>query len=779
MASWNIPALIDKIANDIPAIKDLLTALFKWTSSGTTNAPIGAKRLQSVTGGVQLQEHAGSDAWNSVGKLMHDVDSLDGKHAAAGLTADTIPVRDSSGAVSGDITGNAATASVASSIASGYIVPIANGGTNANSASGARASLGANDAGNINAGTLATSYGGTGRTDGKATDVYVSGYSAGAVSLGQLGHASQKSGVNANTLASSGLYYCTGCTSVLNYPLTEDCFVRVEASGAVVKTVNSAEQTFIYIVQTVTGATSGKTYTRKSIDGGTNWSAWTSSGSLESGDVHIYVSKQGSDANSGSVSSSPVLTIGRMLMIAAGAKTTGRLICHFGAGEWGRFAIDGNLVQTHSIRISNYTDTQVGTTPIVAEGATVPEGTYFEDLTGDSEPPHFNGLSVSNALVTFGNVSADVFSFDNTDAAFDGAVSFCAMTAYRSSIALASHIIRRDNDITAPVFALDDSHLGISCGAGLCKLINEPLNAKFLTCKNKCSIELNSQVNWDGLFAGQKFSFESPVIVYGDAAPEVLPGSAGDGSWFDKNNVHLQNGTSALANVDIKAETGVVTASIKVLNADSPLVNGAASPAVLSVVHNADGSKYATAPTPPNGDKSTKIATTEWTATNSFPAGTKMLFQQSAAPTGWVKVTEAAYNNTALRLVTGNIANRTDKTAFTTWMDAGRTTSSTTQGGTIGNTTATGTVGNKALSVAMLAKHAHTYASGNDNDGGADTLYSGRTIGTQGSKNAGSGSNHNHGFTGTAHGHSFTGSAHSHTLDLGINYIDCIMATKS
>lgn len=40
---------------------------------------------------------------------------------------------------------------------------------------------------------------------------------------------------------------------------------------------------------------------------------------------------------------------------------------------------------------------------------------------------------------------------------------------------------------------------------------------------------------------------------------------------------------------------------------------------------------------------------------SGFPIGTRLLFQQSSAPTGWLKETDAgAYNNRALRLTTSN-----------------------------------------------------------------------------------------------------------------------------
>lgn len=140
--SWSAAvALANKIASDVPAIKTMLDALANMDFTGITNLPENAKRIFSVKGGVQIQKYA-SNAWATVGKLMHDVDTVDGKHAATGTTANTIPVRDSSGKLPGDITGNASTASKASDLADNYVVPVAKGGTEASTAAEARKNLG-------------------------------------------------------------------------------------------------------------------------------------------------------------------------------------------------------------------------------------------------------------------------------------------------------------------------------------------------------------------------------------------------------------------------------------------------------------------------------------------------------------------------------------------------------------------------------------------------------------------------------------------------------------
>ena len=159
--SWGLPKLVSKILEAVPAINYLLNALAKMDYTGTEDVPTGAIRLESVDGGYQLQRYNGT-SWVSVGKLIHDADSVDGKSASTSATANTIPVRNSSGKIAGDITGNAATASSAAALST--TLAIGKGGTGATSASAARSNLGVPPTNHASSGTTyglasATVYG--------------------------------------------------------------------------------------------------------------------------------------------------------------------------------------------------------------------------------------------------------------------------------------------------------------------------------------------------------------------------------------------------------------------------------------------------------------------------------------------------------------------------------------------------------------------------------------------------------------------------------------------
>ena len=184
---------------------------------------------------------------------------------------------------------------------------------------------------------------------------------------------------------------------------------------------------------------------------------------------------------------------------------------------------------------------------------------------------------------------------------------------------------------------------------------------------------------------------------------------------------------------------------------------------------------------------------------DALPTGTKMLFQQTTAPVGWTK--DVANDNKALRIVSGT-AGTGGSVAFTTAFSSQN-------------------VGGTALTTAQLPSHTHTF-SGNTGDAGTHS-HSGSTssdgptgyftvdgrwtnVGGAFSRSGGSGEAfangapyamnqinlngaHTHSITTDAQGahtHSVSGttsgvgsgSTHTHSLNLAVQYVDVIVATK-
>jgi hypothetical protein len=176
--------------------------------------------------------------------------------------------------------------------------------------------------------------------------------------------------------------------------------------------------------------------------------------------------------------------------------------------------------------------------------------------------------------------------------------------------------------------------------------------------------------------------------------------------------------------------------------------------AAFQFTHSANFATSPTAPTPAAADNTAKMATTAFVAAaisaamgavSSFPAGTVMLFYQAAAPTGWTKLT--TQNDKVLRVVSGagGVAGGTN--SFSSVM-------------------AQTVVGNTTLSVAQLPVHNHTVPQstnggvlGNVTGGSANFWYA--YAGT-----------FNSGDTGGA-------GAHNHTINMAIQYIDLILASKN
>jgi hypothetical protein len=145
-----------------------------------------------------------------------------------------------------------------------------------------------------------------------------------------------------------------------------------------------------------------------------------------------------------------------------------------------------------------------------------------------------------------------------------------------------------------------------------------------------------------------------------------------------------------------------------------------------------------------------------------FVAGTLMLFQQTAAPTGWTKQT--THNDKSLRVVSGT-ASSGGTTAFST-VFANQTPTFT---GSIGSLAG----GATTLSTAQMPSHSHSYSQtisiyppgGLTEGNGPNSSQSADTGST------GGGTSHSHSISGTPGG---TNGA----VTLNVQYVDLIIASK-
>ena len=162
-------------------------------------------------------------------------------------------------------------------------------------------------------------------------------------------------------------------------------------------------------------------------------------------------------------------------------------------------------------------------------------------------------------------------------------------------------------------------------------------------------------------------------------------------------------------------------------------------------------------------------ATTQTTAAASeFTSGTLMLFQQTAAPTGWTKQT--THNNKALRVVTGT-ASSGGSVAFTTAF------ASQTPTGSVSITSVSGSAGATTLTTPQIPSHTHLAGSvqavQTTKPGSGANVRNATNTGPATSSTGGGGS-HTHPFSFSSGSGTFTGSA----INLAVQYVDLIIASK-
>ena len=166
---------------------------------------------------------------------------------------------------------------------------------------------------------------------------------------------------------------------------------------------------------------------------------------------------------------------------------------------------------------------------------------------------------------------------------------------------------------------------------------------------------------------------------------------------------------------------------------------------------------------------------TTWTsgAAAAFDSGTLMLFQQTAAPTGWTKQT--THNNKALRVVSGT-ASSGGSVAFTTAL------ASQTPTGSVSISAISGSAGATTLSSPQIPSHSHSVPGPWDGSPGITPTQSYRKSpnavsppANKATNSTGGGGSHTHPFSFSSGSGTFSGTA----IDLAVQYVDLIIASKN
>jgi len=257
---------------------------------------------------------------------------------------------------------------------------------------------------------------------------------------------------------------------------------------------------------------------------------------------------------------------------------------------------------------------------------------------------------------------------------------------------------------------------------------------------------------------------------------------------------YIENATTGSQIITIKQGSGA-TVNIASGQVKAVYLDGAGSGAAV-----VDAFANLSVPTAGDGTNTTQVATTAFVTTavgnaEPFPSGTSMLFQQTAAPTGWTKQT--THNDKALRLQTGTVGTG-GSVAFSTAFATPAGSVSGAPGSNLavgaGNlaVSMSGNISDTSISTAQLPSHAHAFSRGQGNfnfgsapNGTAGFQNGGNPSGvtSTGATGSGSGHNHAHNLSGSMTGApELTGSVTAGNLavasTINVQYVDFIIANK-
>lgn len=226
-----------------------------------------------------------------------------------------------------------------------------------------------------------------------------------------------------------------------------------------------------------------------------------------------------------------------------------------------------------------------------------------------------------------------------------------------------------------------------------------------------------------------------------------------------ETNISIIQGVDAWQNTQITAVNGYAAGAFSAANTALSSISGGGISAIDSVARTTANGANGLA----QGAYNTANSASSAAAAATFPSGTALLFQQSAAPTGWTKVT--THNDKALRVVSGS-AGSGGSVAFSSAFTS---------------RSVTGTTDGTTLSTSQIPAHAHVFP-GDDQLANANGIggWTNRTVTSWNYDAVSSGGGGQIYYTsdtggGGSHSHTFTGNA----IDLSVAYVDVIIATKN
>jgi hypothetical protein len=372
---------------------------------------------------------------------------------------------------------------------------------------------------------------------------------------------------------------------------------------------------------------------------------------------------------------------------------------------------------------------------------------YDPTVTGGltaTKPNTPNAIATMAAVVHVGTSNGVLFvrlTFGSALGGTDGNVRFATLASGNTIIYDAVDGVWKNANLT------DGTGITITEGAGSITITNSaPDQTVSLTGAGTTSIS---------------GTYPNFTITSADSTVGTVTSVGGTGTV---NGISLSGTVTSSGNLTLGGALSGVDLTTQVTGT-LPVSNGGTGVATLTannvLLGNGTSSPQFVAPST-TGNVLTSNGTT-WTSAPSggvFPSGTKMMFVQTAAPTGWTK--DTTHDNKALRVVSGTVST----------------------GGTVAFTTAfasqavSGTVGSTTLTEAQMPTHTHSGSTAlfryNNATGASGSGFTVRNPNVSGSlnfdlattiANAGSSNSHNHTFTGTA-------------IDMAVQYVDVIIATK-